>query len=221
MTYGACCIDDYTALALGCDLLVHYGHSCLVPVDTTTIRTLYVFVEISIDSEHLSKTIRRNFPSDRERFLRELVGTVGEDEARRSAVPIGTFIGGRKRIEGSHQAEMQVQLEESEGRCDHEVSRNVQPTRLALVSTIQFAAALNRLKEDLSAPLVEDITNSANVVTDKTPKDSGEGIISRVAPDSLLDTGKYETTVPRSKPLSPGEILGCTAPRLKDVDAIL
>ena len=27
VTYGACCIDDYTARALGCDLLVHYAHS--------------------------------------------------------------------------------------------------------------------------------------------------------------------------------------------------
>ncbi|ELU35988.1 diphthamide synthesis protein [Rhizoctonia solani AG-1 IA] len=46
VTYGACCIDDYTAVALGCDMLVHYGHSCLVPIDTTTIKTLYIFVEI-------------------------------------------------------------------------------------------------------------------------------------------------------------------------------
>lgn len=29
VTYGACCVDDYTAIALGCDFLVHYGHSCL------------------------------------------------------------------------------------------------------------------------------------------------------------------------------------------------
>jgi 2-(3-amino-3-carboxypropyl)histidine synthase len=29
VTYGACCIDDYTAVALGCDMMVHYGHSCL------------------------------------------------------------------------------------------------------------------------------------------------------------------------------------------------
>lgn len=29
VTYGACCVDDYTARALGADLLVHYGHSCL------------------------------------------------------------------------------------------------------------------------------------------------------------------------------------------------
>lgn len=29
VTYGACCIDDTIAVQLGCDLLVHYGHSCL------------------------------------------------------------------------------------------------------------------------------------------------------------------------------------------------
>ena len=29
VTYGACCVDDYTARALGCDMMVHYGHSCL------------------------------------------------------------------------------------------------------------------------------------------------------------------------------------------------
>lgn len=29
VTYGACCIDDFTARALGCDMMVHYGHSCL------------------------------------------------------------------------------------------------------------------------------------------------------------------------------------------------
>ena len=37
VTYGACCIDDYTALALDCDMLVHYGHSCLGFLD------LYMF----------------------------------------------------------------------------------------------------------------------------------------------------------------------------------
>ena len=33
VTYGACCVDDYSARALDCELLVHYGHSCLVPID--------------------------------------------------------------------------------------------------------------------------------------------------------------------------------------------
>jgi 2-(3-amino-3-carboxypropyl)histidine synthase len=53
VTYGACCIDDLGAKALGADLLVHYGHSCLVPLTTTAIPCLYVFVEIRVDVEHL------------------------------------------------------------------------------------------------------------------------------------------------------------------------
>ncbi|KAJ5599106.1 2-(3-amino-3-carboxypropyl)histidine synthase subunit 1 [Penicillium hetheringtonii] len=61
VTYGACCIDDYTARALGCDLLVHYAHSCLIPVDVTKIKTLYIFVDISIDTTHLLATLERNF----------------------------------------------------------------------------------------------------------------------------------------------------------------
>ena len=61
VTYGACCIDDYTARALGCDLLVHYAHSCLIPVDVTKIKTLYIFVDISIDTTHLIATLERNF----------------------------------------------------------------------------------------------------------------------------------------------------------------
>ncbi|RPA87323.1 diphthamide biosynthesis protein 1 [Ascobolus immersus RN42] len=61
VTYGACCIDDYTARALGCDLLVHYAHSCLIPVDVTQIRTLYVFVTITIDTSHFVSTLSRNF----------------------------------------------------------------------------------------------------------------------------------------------------------------
>ena len=41
-------MDDFTASALGAELLVHYGHSCLVPVSTTSISTLYVFVDIEV-----------------------------------------------------------------------------------------------------------------------------------------------------------------------------
>ncbi|KAK0740853.1 putative diphthamide synthesis protein-domain-containing protein [Schizothecium vesticola] len=61
VTYGACCIDDYTARAMGCDLLVHYAHSCLIPIDVTKIKTLYVFVDISIDTTHLLASLERNF----------------------------------------------------------------------------------------------------------------------------------------------------------------
>ncbi|KAF9818350.1 hypothetical protein IEO21_02865 [Rhodonia placenta] len=158
VTYGACCIDDYTAKALGCDMLVHYGHSCLVPIDQTTIKTLYVFVEIAIDSSHLVQTIRLNFPNDRQKFHDALLDSEETDSSSRNT--------------------------------------SYEPTRLALVSTIQFVAALSRLKDDLTTEYVDA----------QSPK---------------LWTGKYDANIPRSKPLSPGEILGCTAPTLSDVDALI
>lgn len=61
VSYGACCIDDYTARALDCDFIIHYAHSCLVPIDVTKIKVLYVFVTINIDEKHLINTIKRNF----------------------------------------------------------------------------------------------------------------------------------------------------------------
>ena len=115
VTYGACCVDDFTARALGTDLIIHYGHSCLVPVDTMgDIRMLYIFVDIQIDNIHVIETVKHSFPPG---------------------------------------------------------------TTLAFVSTIQFVAALHAIKPVLS----ED----------------------------------YNVVVPQSKPLSPGEILGCTSPSLQ------
>ena len=38
VTYGACCVDDFTAAKLGTDLLVHYGHSCLVPITAVKVQ---------------------------------------------------------------------------------------------------------------------------------------------------------------------------------------
>ncbi|CAH4027852.1 unnamed protein product [Pieris brassicae] len=115
VTYGACCIDDFTAIALGVDLLVHYGHSCLIPIDqTSSIKVLYIFVDIKIDPSHFIETIRLNFPKK---------------------------------------------------------------THLAIVSTIQFVTTLHSVTKDLR-------------------------------------NDDYIVTVPQSKPLSPGEILGCTAPKL-------
>lgn len=126
VTYGACCIDDFTARALKCDFLVHYGHSCLIPVDQTPIKTLYIFVDIKIDPPHLLATIRRNFNA------------------------------------GDH---------------------------LALVATIQFVSTIHSIREEL----------------EQGPGDGG-----------------FQITIPQSKPLSPGEILGCTAPRLpEDTKAII
>ncbi|CBI31120.3 unnamed protein product, partial [Vitis vinifera] len=62
VTYGACCVDDLSAAALEADLLIHYGHSCLVPIDATSIPCLYVFVEIAIDVDLLIGTVKLNLP---------------------------------------------------------------------------------------------------------------------------------------------------------------
>ncbi|KAL0073374.1 putative diphthamide synthesis protein-domain-containing protein [Phycomyces blakesleeanus] len=120
VTYGACCIDDFTARALGCDFLVHYAHSCLVPVDVTPINTLYVFVDIGIDTSHFIDTVRKNFETGK---------------------------------------------------------------KIVLVSTIQFATALQASREALKT--------------------------------------EYDMLIPQSKPLSPGEILGCTSPKLPGYEAII
>ncbi|KDQ64660.1 hypothetical protein JAAARDRAFT_52608 [Jaapia argillacea MUCL 33604] len=207
VTYGACCIDDYSAVALGCDMLVHYGHSCLVPIDQTTIKTLYIFVEIAIDSLHLNQTVRLNFPSDRQKFHETIL------ESDLSA-PVGQILPGTRhlRIEGSESAEDSPITSSSSP---------YKPTRLALVSTIQFVAALQRLKDELATELHNPppFQTPVGLITAVGEQDSESVTTAEVSPK--LWAGKYDATIPRSKPLSPGEILGCTAPRLEDVDALI
>ncbi|GAB0491299.1 hypothetical protein MMPV_002551 [Pyropia vietnamensis] len=116
VTYGACCVDDMTASCLGAEFLVHYGHSCLVPVTTCSIPAMYVFVHIGFDPSHLMACLVDTFP----------------------------------------------------------------PTaRLALTATIQFVDTLHAL-----GPALREAFPKSPPLT------------------------------PQAKPLSPGELLGCTAPSL-------
>lgn len=62
IVFGACCVEDLTADELNLDLLVHYGHSCLIPINETCMKTLYVFVDISININNLVDTLIYNFP---------------------------------------------------------------------------------------------------------------------------------------------------------------
>ena len=74
VTYGACCIDDLASKKLDCDFIVHYGHSCLVPIpDMTIANVLYVFVEIGIDIRHLLESIAFNFSTDDKLYLMGIV----------------------------------------------------------------------------------------------------------------------------------------------------
>lgn len=85
---------------------------------------------------------------------------------------------------------------------------------LAIVGTVQFLAAVHGLKESLesdagAAPLPSKLAVTAD-------GEEGRG----AAPP--LGLVKWRITIPQVKPLSPGEILGCTAPKLPaGVDALL
>eukprot|EP00983_Pelagomonas_calceolata_P048781 1141205-Pelagomonas_calceolata.AAC.6 len=47
VTYGACCIDDFSAQAMGADFLVHYGHSCLVRASMGCFGCVSLSIEVS------------------------------------------------------------------------------------------------------------------------------------------------------------------------------
>mmetsp|Transcript_6402 Transcript_6402/g.9061 ORF Transcript_6402/g.9061 Transcript_6402/m.9061 type:complete len:429 (-) Transcript_6402:385-1671(-) len=85
VTYGACCVDDLGAKALGAQLLLHYGHSCLVPLQHTAVPCLYVFVEIRIDVQHLVDCVCETIPESTPVCL---LGTVQFRNALVEAAPI-------------------------------------------------------------------------------------------------------------------------------------
>ncbi|GAA5866876.1 hypothetical protein JCM3774_004587 [Rhodotorula dairenensis] len=233
VTYGACCIDDYSARALGCDMMIHYGHSCLVPVDTTTIKTLYVFVEIAVDRTHLAQTVRLNFPH-----------CIPPRNAVRAADPTGKGKGPELEIEieppkccsgdsssctgsgpcsGSPAAAAAAAAAATAATAasgSSMPSPSSTKVKLAVVGTIQFVAAVQGLKADLDA---EEAVHSRQLAIEAAGAATGNEteLADDDTPQPQAKT-EFELVVPQVKPLSPGEILGCTAPRLEaDVDALL
>ncbi|GAA5923158.1 2-(3-amino-3-carboxypropyl)histidine synthase [Sporobolomyces koalae] len=199
VTYGACCIDDYTARALGCDMMIHYGHSCLVPVDTTTIKTLYVFVEISVDRPHLAASVRLNFPAC----------IPPRSAARLSNAAL---------VKGKG-PELEIAIEPATASTPvaTEPAEN-KKTKLAVVGTIQFVAAVQGLKADLE---LEQASRRDRLAIEASPS-SDAAQQTGSARDQAEHENEFEIIVPQVKPLSPGEILGCTAPILaNDIDALL
>ncbi|EEA06274.1 putative diphthamide synthesis protein [Cryptosporidium muris RN66] len=76
ITYGGCCIEDQLMRCIemahcsdmNSSLLVHYAHSCLIPMDELTTyqcpdipNILYVFVEIHLSIQHFVNTVKQNF----------------------------------------------------------------------------------------------------------------------------------------------------------------
>jgi 2-(3-amino-3-carboxypropyl)histidine synthase len=140
--------------------------------------------------------VRRNFPSSRQAFHRAILNASSS-----SQTPSGSKI--------------PITLESDEiSQRDKPSTAEDQPTRLALVSTIQFVAAIQSLREDLSDNLPE--------IEMEPVGDEVEGMVAKVKKMDLgVWRGKYEVTIPQSRPLSPGEVLGCTAPKLQDVEALM
>jgi len=67
VTYGACCIDDFTAKEMGAEMIVHYGHSCLSTLglssQSCTMLTLSPRVaNIDQNALHLCRDRHRHTP---------------------------------------------------------------------------------------------------------------------------------------------------------------
>lgn len=121
-TYGACCIEDYLTKSIGGNFILHYGHSCLVPITECMVSVLFIFLEIKFDFSFIGNTFKQFFPEKK--------------------------------------------------------------PKVGLVSTIQFVSSLKSVKNG-----------------------------------SFLE--KYFILIPQIKPLSPGEILGCTSPYLENLPNII
>ena len=86
VAFGACCVDDFSAAALDADFLVHYGHSCLVPVGVTSVPCMYVFVDIKMDTEHFINCVRVNFSPGSKLILAGTIQFAASMQAARAAL---------------------------------------------------------------------------------------------------------------------------------------
>ncbi|KAJ3447125.1 2-(3-amino-3-carboxypropyl)histidine synthase subunit [Anaeramoeba flamelloides] len=69
VSYGSCCVDDETCSQLGIDLLVHYAHSCLIPIDICKVKMLYILVSIRMDVQHFVDMILANMDPKKDLYL--------------------------------------------------------------------------------------------------------------------------------------------------------
>lgn len=168
-----------------------------VPVDQTSIKTLYVFVEIGIDRDHLRETVRANFPM----CLPQRHQYTSLENAPSS---------------GSRQGLSSIEIALEDISASNPSVRT-ETVHLAVVGTVQFVAAVQGLKLDLedASPIPEP---TGRLQITHGTEASGHSALTLSSPPAV----SFRVTVPQIKPLSPGEILGCTAPKLgSDVDGIL
>lgn len=185
-------------------LLFFFRSAGVVPVDTTTIKTLYVFVEISVDRAHLAASVRLNFPA---------------------CIPSSTYKGSEKGKGPALEIQVEQEPPVTEAKPEEGSLSADRPTKLAVVGTIQFVAAVQGLKADLEADAPEPEPVPERLAIEQGPSDGTSDVSppeSSQKPLQKQSQPRFEVSVPQVKPLSPGEILGCTAPRLAaDTDALM
>lgn len=94
---------------------------------------------------------------------------------------------------------------------------------LALVSTIQFVSTL-QVSGQIATRFFLDPRSSAPGRSSGLGSPSSSTSLSSLSLQAVAQELKaeYRVSVPQCKPLSPGEILGCTSPRLpKEVEAVV
>ena len=135
-------------------------------MDTTTIKTLYVFVEIAVDRAHLAASIRLNFPH----CIPSPSGSIGSAKGKGP--------------------ELEITIEPSAPSP----TASTKPTKLAVVGTIQFVAAVQGLKTDLEMELTEEELPPLLLAIEGAP--SGEAS-SSVVPPAKREQPKFQVAVPQ------------------------
>ena len=218
VNYGACCIDDLTASSLGVDLLVHFGHSPLIPTEQAAVRTMYVPVHMDIDCAHLVNTVLCNF--------------FPVDDAEKAEHPSAS------ENASSPNASQFFPNHHGRSRCGK---------KIAMLGTVQFCPSLMKAALAIEHGSEERILARARAVVGAQARDAAGQPIQQLAipqanqqtdrrtgAEELADLRKkletsgkevpapLELILPQVRPLGFAEVLGCTAPQLPDsVDEVI
>ncbi|KAL8271578.1 hypothetical protein Esti_004484 [Eimeria stiedai] len=182
VSYGACCVDDLKAEALGAELLLHYGHSCLVPTQHTQGDRAAAAAAageraaggVAPRPDPSSDAAAAAPPSTGE-FSNSNSSSNRSSSRRQGGEVVGLRV---------HYVFVDVLVDPAD--LASQLTQHLPPTeKLALQGTIQFAKTIHAAKK-------------------------------------LLDASGHFTQppfIPQVLPLTAGEVLGCTAPRLRPVAA--
>lgn len=204
VTYGACCIDDLTSRSIGIDLLIHYGHSCLVPIHQTVLKCLYVFVDIIFDFKSLVNAVTNNFPIRQQNSNPSVPSQLTESELTKSQMTLSQ--------------RTKSELTESQSRHSPSLSSPSSHQTTNIPSTTESPPSGNPNTSLIPSPslLMNDVHYDGSPVIVLLGTIQYSSVL-HAAAHSLRDVyGVSNIIVPQELPLTAGEVLGCTSPTLTD-----